>query len=55
MPVVCVIADTHRKHRDLTIPPCDLLIHGGDMCSFQRQDLETLEDVDQWFCEVPAS
>ena len=49
-----VIADTHRKHRQITIPPCDILIHCGDFCSFQREDVPTLEDVDLWFAEAPA-
>ncbi len=51
---LCLLADTHRQHRELTIPPCDILIHCGDMCSFQNDDLGTLEDIDAWFAEVPA-
>jgi len=51
---LCIIADTHRKHRELTIPECDILIHCGDFCSFQRDDERTLEDVDIWFAEAPA-
>ena len=51
---ICIIADTHRQHRELRIPPCDLLIHCGDMCSFQKNDRETLEDIDAWFAETPA-
>ena len=51
---VCVIADTHKLHRSISIPQCDILIHCGDICSFHSEDLETLEDIDQWFGEVPA-
>jgi Icc-related predicted phosphoesterase len=51
---LCVISDTHRKHREITIPVCDILIHCGDFCSFQREDLKTLNDVDTWFSESPA-
>ncbi|MEO0446859.1 MAG: metallophosphatase domain-containing protein [Verrucomicrobiota bacterium] len=54
MAKICLISDTHRKHRDLTIPACDLLIHSGDFCSFEQDDHQTLLDVDQWFQEVPA-
>lgn len=55
MASLCIIADTHQKHRELTIPQCDILIHCGDFCSFQRDDLKTLEDVDAWFAESAAS
>jgi Icc-related predicted phosphoesterase len=51
---LCIISDTHKKHRQATIPTCDILIHAGDFCSFQREDAETLEDVDIWFAESPA-
>ena len=52
---ICLLADTHRNHREVTIPSCDLLIHAGDFCRFEERDEETLEDVDAWFAEVPAA
>jgi Icc-related predicted phosphoesterase len=55
MKTLCVIADTHRKHREITIPPCDFLIHCGDFCNFQEQDERTLQDADCWFAEAPAT
>lgn len=54
MKSLCIIADTHRKHRALTIPACDILIHCGDFCSFEREDEKTLADADAWFAEAPA-
>lgn len=51
---VCFIADTHRQHRELTIPECDILIYCGDMCSFRNNDIETLRDIDVWFSEQPV-
>lgn len=54
MASLCIISDTHRKHREITVPACDILIHCGDFCSFQREDLQTLNDVDAWFSEAPA-
>jgi Icc-related predicted phosphoesterase len=54
MTTLCIVADTHRKHRELVIPECDILIHCGDFCSFQRDDHGTLDDVDVWFAEAPA-
>ncbi|MFC7335744.1 metallophosphoesterase [Haloferula chungangensis] len=51
---LCIVADTHRKHRELSIPECDILIHCGDFCSFRREDEKTLHDVDTWFAESPA-
>jgi len=54
MPSICVIADTHKLHRSITIPDCDILIHCGDMCSFGDDDFGVLQDMDQWFGEVPA-
>ena len=49
MTSLCIIADTHKKHRQVAIPKCDILIHCGDFCSFQNHDIQTLEDVDMWF------
>jgi Icc-related predicted phosphoesterase len=54
MTSLCIISDTHRKHREVTIPDCDILIHCGDFCSFQCADLRTLDDADSWFAESPA-
>jgi Icc-related predicted phosphoesterase len=54
MPSLCIISDTHRKHRAVTIPSCDILIHCGDFCDFQTEDRQTLGDVDAWFAESPA-
>ena len=54
MASLCIVADTHRQHRALRIPPCDILIHCGDFCSFEQDDETTLDDVDAWFAEVPA-
>lgn len=54
MATLCVVADTHRKHRQVVIPPCDVLIHGGDFGCFQQDDARNLEDVDEWFAEAPA-
>jgi Icc-related predicted phosphoesterase len=54
MASLCIISDTHRRHREITIPACDILIHCGDFCSFRREDLQTLKDVDAWFSRTPA-
>ena len=54
MATVCIFADTHRRHREIEIPPCDVLIHCGDLCSFQQDDREIIQDVDDWFAEQPA-
>ena len=54
MASLCIIADTHCRHREVALPECDVLIHCGDFCSFQREDERVLEDVDSWFAEAPA-
>lgn len=54
MKSLCIVADTHRKHRELAIPKCDILIHCGDFCTFEREDEKTLADADAWFAEAPA-
>lgn len=54
MPSICLVADTHRRHRELIIPQCDLVIHCGDFCSFRQDDPGTLEDADRWFGELPT-
>lgn len=54
MPTLSLIADTHRLHRQLTLPECDVLIHCGDFCNFQEEEIATLQDADAWFAEAPA-
>lgn len=46
------ISDTHGKHRKLTIPTCDILIHAGDACQDGNQ--EQLDDFFLWFANQPA-
>lgn len=45
MRIVCV-SDTHGGHRDLVMPPGDLLIHAGDIT--RRGELETVRDFNDW-------
>ncbi|WP_411845091.1 metallophosphatase domain-containing protein [Roseibacillus persicicus] len=54
MPQLVLISDTHRNHRQVAIPECDLLIHAGDFCSFEKEDRKVLADVDDWFGSLPA-
>jgi Icc-related predicted phosphoesterase len=52
--LITLISDTHLLHREVEIAPCDLLIHGGDICFMGRGDRE-LEDFNDWLGEQPAS
>ncbi|MEM6995386.1 MAG: metallophosphatase domain-containing protein [Myxococcota bacterium] len=52
MHVVC-ISDTHTRHARLTVPPCDLLIHAGDLCR-KGSDAE-LDAFVEWFAAQPAT
>lgn len=46
------ISDTHTKHRQLTISPCDVLIFSGDLGS--RTNLLELTDFLEWIKDQPA-
>jgi Icc-related predicted phosphoesterase len=46
--VVC-ISDTHGKHRELSIPNGDILIHSGDFTHFG----EGIDDFVRWFHDLP--
>lgn len=52
MKVAC-ISDTHGRHGRITVPPCDLLVHAGDMT--RRGSQEELEGFVRWFAEQPAT
>jgi Icc-related predicted phosphoesterase len=48
--VVC-ISDTHELHRELDVPPGDLLIHAGDFTFWNK--LAMIEDFNDWLGELP--
>ena len=54
MTSICMIADTHRRHREVVVPPCDVLIHCGDIGSFGEDEAATFADADAWFAGAPA-
>jgi predicted MPP superfamily phosphohydrolase len=49
MRIVC-ISDTHELHRELEIPPADLLIHTGDWTFFSKNRNATA-DFNTWLGE----
>ena len=51
MKVVC-ISDTHGLHRELTVPPGDLLIHAGDF-TFWGRSTRAIKDFNTWLGELP--
>ena len=46
------ISDTHNKHRQLTIPECDFLIHSGDVSSMGYE--HEINNFLSWFNKQPA-
>ena len=44
---IVAISDTHGKHRELTLPDGDLIIHAGDFCHYGSQS--DLEDFLSWY------
>ena len=51
MRVVC-ISDTHELHRELAVPPGDLLIHAGDFTFFGK-GARAIKDFNAWLGELP--
>ncbi|ELP92660.1 hypothetical protein EIN_369820 [Entamoeba invadens IP1] len=49
---VCVISDTHLRHKKVIIPECDLLICCGDFSSGGKK--ETVESFAKWLEETPS-
>jgi Icc-related predicted phosphoesterase len=43
---ICMISDTHEMHSKVNIPPCDVLIHAGDITG--RGALEKLSAFNAW-------
>lgn len=58
---VCIVSDTHERHHLFDeIPPCDLLIHAGDILMRgrmmpKRKAIGKLEKFNEWLALVPAT
>lgn len=49
---IVAISDTHELHREVEVPPGDLLIHAGDFTMFSRSTAAIL-DFNEWLAELP--
>jgi len=49
--IIC-LSDTHELHRELVVPPGDILIHAGDFTFFSRRRSQ-IRDFDDWLGELP--
>src|ERR1035437_6024483 len=49
---IVAISDTHQLHREVEVPPGDLLIHAGDFTMFSRSAAAIL-DFNEWLGELP--
>lgn len=49
---LCLISDTHEKHEQLEIPPCDVLIHAGDFTMNGKE--EAIRKFGQWLDKQPC-
>jgi Icc-related predicted phosphoesterase len=49
---IVLIGDTHALHRELEVPPGDLLIHAGDF-THPSLRLSMLQDFNAWLGELP--
>ena len=49
---IVAISDTHQLHREVEVPPGDLLIHAGDFTMFSNSAAAIL-DFDDWLGELP--
>jgi 3',5'-cyclic AMP phosphodiesterase CpdA len=50
MRIVCV-SDTHGRHREITVPDGDVLVHAGDLTRYGR--LDEARDVNDWLRTLP--
>jgi hypothetical protein len=49
---IVLISDTHELHREVEVPPGDLLIHAGDF-TMDSRSAEKLIDFNEWLGELP--
>ena len=47
---IACMSDTHGKHRNILIPKCDILIHGGDFTKSGEQKI--IQDLADFFVET---
>lgn len=47
-----LLSDTHECHREIDVPPGDILIHAGDFTLFSRE-LSAILDFNSWLGELP--
>ena len=47
-----IMSDTHELHREVDVPPGDVLIHAGDFSVFSKS-LRQIEDYNDWLGELP--
>jgi predicted phosphodiesterase len=57
---VVVISDTHERHRQVVVPPGDVLLHCGDILMSsrldpQRRGVRVLKDFNSWLETVPCT
>lgn len=50
---VCAISDLHKCHREVTIPPADLLLVAGDISLFSQRP-SMIDDFNAWLAEQPV-
>jgi predicted phosphodiesterase len=50
--VLVLLSDTHELHRELDVPPGDLLIHCGDWTMFSKSR-RAIEDFNAWLGDLP--
>jgi predicted phosphodiesterase len=48
---IVLLSDTHERHRELEVPPGDLLVHAGDITF--NGSFEALADFDDWLGSLP--
>lgn len=49
---IVLISDTHEQHDQVTVPPCDVLIHAGDLT--YRGTIPAVQEALGWLDKQPA-
>ena len=47
---ICIISDTHNKHKYLELPDADIIIHCGDFTSMGKE--HEIKNFMKWFSEL---